>query len=106
MLDRIGRDALGQLFHVKLIDEETIAREEEARRRRARQQMHAGSGRRRERKPRQRDARLYGQSGCGSGTRHRSKETPKVGRNAPCPCGSGKKYKNCCGRPGAQATEA
>ncbi len=21
----------------------------------------------------------------------------KVGRNAPCPCGSGKKYKNCCG---------
>ena len=23
---------------------------------------------------------------------------PKVGRNDPCPCGSGKKYKNCCGR--------
>jgi preprotein translocase subunit SecA len=23
---------------------------------------------------------------------------PKVGRNEPCPCGSGKKYKNCCGR--------
>ena len=22
---------------------------------------------------------------------------PKVGRNAPCPCGSGKKYKHCCG---------
>ena len=22
----------------------------------------------------------------------------KVGRNEPCPCGSGKKYKNCCGR--------
>ena len=21
----------------------------------------------------------------------------KVGRNAPCPCGSGKKYKKCCG---------
>ena len=26
------------------------------------------------------------------------RETPKVGRNDPCPCGSGKKYKNCCGR--------
>ena len=25
-------------------------------------------------------------------------EEPKVGRNDPCPCGSGKKYKNCCGR--------
>ena len=24
--------------------------------------------------------------------------TPKIGRNDPCPCGSGKKYKNCCGR--------
>ena len=24
--------------------------------------------------------------------------TPKVGRNDPCPCGSNKKYKNCCGR--------
>ena len=26
------------------------------------------------------------------------REEPKVGRNDPCPCGSGKKYKNCCGR--------
>ncbi len=25
-------------------------------------------------------------------------ETPKVGRNDPCPCGSGKKYKKCCGQ--------
>ena len=25
------------------------------------------------------------------------KKTPKVGRNDPCPCGSGKKYKKCCG---------
>ena len=23
--------------------------------------------------------------------------SPKVGRNEPCPCGSGRKYKNCCG---------
>jgi SEC-C motif-containing protein len=26
---------------------------------------------------------------------------PKVGRNDPCPCGSGKKYKHCCGRRGS-----
>lgn len=26
------------------------------------------------------------------------KALPKVGRNDPCPCGSGKKYKHCCGR--------
>ncbi len=35
--------------------------------------------------------------------RERKQETvrrdqPKVGRNDPCPCGSGKKYKHCCGR--------
>ena len=26
------------------------------------------------------------------------KKSEKIGRNAPCPCGSGKKYKNCCGK--------
>jgi len=26
------------------------------------------------------------------------REEPKVGRNDPCPCGSGKKYKKCCGK--------
>ena len=26
------------------------------------------------------------------------RNTPKVGRNEPCPCGSGKKYKHCCGK--------
>lgn len=25
-----------------------------------------------------------------------ARETPKIGRNSPCPCGSGKKYKKCC----------
>jgi preprotein translocase subunit SecA len=29
---------------------------------------------------------------------NRPKKVEKIGRNAPCPCGSGKKYKNCCGR--------
>jgi SEC-C motif-containing protein len=26
------------------------------------------------------------------------RDGPKIGRNAPCPCGSGKKHKKCCGR--------
>jgi preprotein translocase subunit SecA len=38
----------------------------------------------------------------GEGGKQRKKAEPvrsqKVGRNAPCPCGSGKKYKHCCGR--------
>jgi preprotein translocase subunit SecA len=28
-------------------------------------------------------------------------DQPKVGRNDPCPCGSGKKYKKCCGQKNA-----
>ncbi|MDR0885682.1 MAG: preprotein translocase subunit SecA [Clostridiales Family XIII bacterium] len=27
-----------------------------------------------------------------------TRDAPKIGRNDPCPCGSGKKYKNCCGK--------
>ena len=34
--------------------------------------------------------------------KEKEKATPKrvnkIGRNEPCPCGSGKKYKNCCGK--------
>jgi hypothetical protein len=29
----------------------------------------------------------------------RVERVPGVARNAPCPCGSGRKYKRCCGRP-------
>jgi len=29
------------------------------------------------------------------------KQVPRVGANQPCPCGSGKKYKQCHGKPGA-----
>jgi preprotein translocase subunit SecA len=28
----------------------------------------------------------------------KKRKEPKVGRNEPCPCGSGKKYKDCCGK--------
>ena len=39
-----------------------------------------------------------GIEGSKSGPRKPIKrDQPKVGRNDPCPCGSGKKYKKCCG---------
>jgi len=34
----------------------------------------------------------------GKGKKAEPARSQKVGRNAPCPCGSGKKYKHCCGR--------
>ncbi len=37
------------------------------------------------------DGRVHGQEPY-------QREQPKTGRNEPCPCGSGKKYKKCCGR--------
>jgi preprotein translocase subunit SecA len=36
--------------------------------------------------------------GDGSAPEPQRRKTKKVGRNDPCPCGSGKKYKKCCGR--------
>ena len=40
----------------------------------------------------------YGQKVSPEVNRTVVNEEPKIGRNDPCPCGSGKKYKNCCGR--------
>ena len=37
-------------------------------------------------------------SAAESNKKDRNADGSKVGRNDPCPCGSGKKYKNCCGR--------
>ncbi|MDY7109772.1 MAG: SEC-C metal-binding domain-containing protein, partial [Planctomycetota bacterium] len=43
-------------------------------------------------------------AGAGSGGPQRKRKpqpvraAPTVGRNEPCPCGSGKKYKHCCGK--------
>ena len=39
--------------------------------------------------------------GRGDGTvKKQPRRVQKIGRNDPCPCGSGKKYKHCCGRNG------
>jgi len=40
----------------------------------------------------------FGQQGLPEPVTPVSRSEPKVGRNDPCPCGSGKKYKKCCGK--------
>jgi len=77
MSQRIREETVRNLFLVKLVaqddfDELATQREQEM------VLSHGGDG----------DA--------GSRTQRRKQE--KVGRNAPCPCGSGKKYKKCCGK--------
>ena len=41
--------------------------------------------------------RLHRQHAAGGYASEPRSNTPKIGRNDPCPCGSGKKYKRCCG---------
>ena len=48
---------------------------------------------------RERVAKATSESVGGDGTvKKQPRKVKKIGRNEPCPCGSGKKYKNCCGR--------
>ena len=57
---------------------------------------------------RQAVAKITGTSGGGDNSVKKQpvrRSADKVGRNDPCPCGSGKKYKKCCGRTGADKDE-
>ncbi len=47
------------------------------------------------------DGRWFFMDGLIAGQSTFRREAPKLGRNDPCSCGSGKKWKKCCGKPGA-----
>ncbi len=82
MLDRIKRDTVEKLFTIQ------IAKEQEARDIRVeRKQTFILS--------RGEEAQSGGRTEAGKGVTVR-RDGKKVGRNDPCPCGSGKKYKKCC----------
>ena len=54
--------------------------------------------------------KVAGLAGVGGDTSEAKKPvvrraSERIGRNDPCPCGSGKKYKQCCGKPGSAAEE-
>ena len=80
LISRIKEESLKRLFHVK------VQREEE------RAEM-------KERAPAARPARVTLSRGDikSAGKTTQKREGAKIGRNDPCPCGSGKKYKKCCG---------
>jgi preprotein translocase subunit SecA len=55
--------------------------------------------------------KVAGLAGVGGDTTEKKKPvvrraSERVGRNEPCPCGSGKKYKQCCGKPGGTEANA
>ncbi|WP_225072064.1 preprotein translocase subunit SecA [Desulfuromonas sp. CSMB_57] len=77
MMGRIRQEAIQKLYRVQLAREDDVERME-ARQRRQQIVLNRAGGEE-EKKPATRDEQ-------------------KVGRNDPCPCGSGQKYKKCCGR--------
>jgi preprotein translocase subunit SecA len=73
MISRISTEVLKRLFKIQVQKKETIKKEPV------------------------RQARLNYNRGEGLSTVQTVRRSKKVGRNEPCPCGSGKKFKKCCG---------
>jgi preprotein translocase subunit SecA len=105
MLENVKRQVVTLLARVRVRTEEEIAELEaqeraqaEARLRQAQFQHAAAAGYDTEDEvaaiERERHASVMGTAAAGTVVR----DAPKVGRNDPCPCGSGKKYKHCHGQ--------
>ncbi|HSP99132.1 MAG TPA: SEC-C metal-binding domain-containing protein, partial [Candidatus Dormibacteraeota bacterium] len=86
MIDRVHADAVQKVFTVQAVRQEELARLEE-RRQPQPAQMRMSGGSEAAARP----------AGAARPAASRAPEAPKVGRNDPCPCGSGKKYKKCHG---------
>jgi preprotein translocase subunit SecA len=70
---RISTEVMSRLFKIQVQKKETVKREPI------------------------RQTNLSYNRGEGSSAVQTVKRSRKVGRNEPCPCGSGKKFKKCCG---------
>ncbi len=87
MIETVKHETISTLMRVRVVQQDDVERLEEERRRRMQEQQEQAKmnqGAAGEDAPVQKPA---------------TRESAKVGRNAPCPCGSGKKYKKCCGKP-------
>jgi len=76
MISRVKEETLGILYRIQIAEPKEM---EDLRKPKEQNLVFSGSDAPEKKKPVKR-------------------ENKKVGRNAPCPCGSGKKYKKCCGR--------
>ncbi|MBI4826327.1 MAG: preprotein translocase subunit SecA [Nitrospirae bacterium] len=76
MGDRVSSEVIGRLFKIHLVKEEPIQKKISIRP----SKLQYGRG-----------------EGSGEGKPQTVIKDQKIGRNDPCPCGSGKKYKKCCG---------
>ncbi|MBB5348792.1 preprotein translocase subunit SecA [Desulfoprunum benzoelyticum] len=85
VIHTIKQQTVSHLFRVRVIDPEEVERLEEERRRKQAEEQERLLSR-------------HLAEGDEGGKQPVRREGDKIGRNADCPCGSGKKYKKCCGR--------
>ncbi len=81
MIDRVREQTIGTLLRLQPAQEEDVERRERERRERQEQAMW-----------------LRRSEEAASQQAPVEREGDKVGRNDPCPCGSGRKFKRCCGK--------
>ena len=96
---RMQEDVVEKLYSVQVARQEDVQRMEEGQAaQRPMQMLHGGQATPQQPQPTTRTAhgRPNGQPSAERPVQA-VRDTPKVGRNAPCPCGSGKKYKKCHG---------
>jgi preprotein translocase subunit SecA len=91
MMGSIGRNVCEKLFHMQVQRDENASQQQAPQQqRKPRRTIESGGG-----------AEPRAASGNGGPAQEEGKpmrrDQPKVGRNDPCPCGSGKKYKKCHG---------
>src|SRR6185369_127538 len=93
MMANINRNVCEKLYHVQIRREEQAATAQQLpAARKPRKMVESGGG------TQPAAAASDGNGGNGNGeARPMRRSEPKVGRNDPCPCGSGKKYKKCHG---------
>ncbi|MCW4151672.1 preprotein translocase subunit SecA [Halomonas sp. 18H] len=96
LLTNIKADVTRILSHVKVRQPEEVE-ELERQRREALEREQAAADSRRDEDTQSAGAET-GAPEAAEETRPARREGPKVGRNDPCPCGSGKKFKQCCGK--------
>ncbi len=83
MIESVKHQTVGTLMRVQIVQDDELERMEEE-----------------QRLQRERELELARQQAAKEeeGRKPVRRKEGKIGRNAPCPCGSGKKYKKCCGR--------
>ncbi|MGI6639434.1 MAG: preprotein translocase subunit SecA [Desulfobulbus sp.] len=85
LMQAINQHTVANLMRIQLVREDELARMEEEQRIARERQLEEAK-------------RLNNQAEEATKNKPVKRGEEKIGRNAPCPCGSGKKYKRCCGR--------